>query len=128
MARAILGGCPIAFVGADFAFGRDKKFHPFDSPYDKQYDGLIPCTNVFGDRVYTWQSYFNFKSWFEFIAMGGQGNNYAKFFNCTEGGILGAYPQGNIKQIEQLPLELFVKMYDLHRNLPETKDKKMLLF
>jgi hypothetical protein len=127
-ARAVLGGCPIVYVGADFAFGYDHKFHPFDTPYDKQFSGVIPATDCYGNRVYTWQSYFNFKCWMDHIACGGQGNNPGMVINCTEGGICGAYNEGNIQQVQQMPLEVFLKIYDLHKFLPECKEKKMLLF
>lgn len=127
-ARAILGCSAIVFVGADFAFGYDKKFHPFDSPYDQQYSGLIPATDVFGNRVHTWQSYYNFKSWMEFIAMGGEGNAFGHFINATEGGILGSYPEGNIMQIQQMPLKAAINWMNLHKSLDEVIEKQMLLF
>lgn len=127
-ARAILGGSPIVYVGADFSFGYNHKFHPFDTPYDNQFSGLIPATDCFGNRVYTWNSYFNFKCWMEYIICGGQGNNPGFFINCTEGGILGSYNEGNIQQLQQMPLETFLKIYDLHKYMPECKEKKMFLF
>lgn len=128
MARAILGGGVIGFVGADFCFSYLKKFHPFDSPYDQKFAGVMPCTDIFGNRVYTWQSYYNFKNWFEFIAMGGEGNNPQLFINCTEGGILGAYPEGNIQQIQQMSLDNFIKLFGMHKALDECVQKRWLLF
>jgi hypothetical protein len=128
MARAILGGCPIAFVGADFSFSYNKKFHSWDSPYDKQFSGVVPCTDVFGNRVYTWQSYYNFKCWMEYQAMGGDGGNPQMFINCTEGGILGAYNDGNMIQIQQMGLEWFIKMYTIPKYLDGCIEKRMLLF
>jgi hypothetical protein len=124
MAKAICGANPIAFVGADFAFGYMHKFHPFDSPYDQQFHGVMPMTDVFGNRVYTWPSYAGFASWFNFIACGGQGNTSGLYVNCTEGGILGAFPNGNIKQIIQMALEEFLSAYNLHKNLPKLIDDK----
>jgi len=117
-AKAVLGANPIAFVGADFSFGYDKKFHSWDSPYDQKYDGLVPATDVFGNRVYTWPSYFGFKCWFDFICCGGQGGNPGVYINCTEGGILGAYPEGNIRQITQSSLKEFLDAYNMHKLLP----------
>lgn len=122
-AKAILGSGPIAFVGADFCFGYDKKFHSWDSPYDQQYSGLIPCTDIYGNRRYTWPSYFNFKCWFEYIACGGKGNQPGMYYNCTEGGILGAYPEGNIRQITQMSLKEFLFVYNVHKMLPELYEK-----
>lgn len=129
-ARAILGCPTIALVGADMCFSRDKKFHPFDSPYDNQFAGVIPWTNIYGDRVWTWRSYLNFKFWFDFIACGGRGNNPIALYNCTEGGILGAYPEGNIQQINQRTLEEFLRMVNLYNKLPEAMQdhKYALLF
>jgi len=131
-ARAILGGMPIIFVGADFAFDYTHRFHPFNSPYDQQFRGVIPCTDVFGNRVHSWQSYYNFKAWFDFQAQGGQGNNPVQMINATEGGILGAYPQGNIRHIQQLALMDVLAMYKHHEMLPTlTKGepgKPVLLF
>jgi len=123
-AKAILGGCPITYVGADFSFGYDKKFHSWDSPYDKQYSGLMPCTDVFGNRRYTWASYYGFKNWFEYTACGGKGNQPGMYINCTEGGILGSYPEGNIMQIQQMTLKQFLWMYNLHKKFPEIMSKK----
>lgn len=130
MAKAVLGSSPIIFVGADFAFGYEKKFHPFDSPYDKQFSGVVPCTDVWGNRVYTWPSYYGFKCWFEHVALGGLGNTPGTYINCTEGGILGAYPQGNIMQIRQRCLKDVLGEYNLHKILPDLlkKDRPMLLY
>jgi hypothetical protein len=102
--RAILGASVPIFIGADFAFDYTHKFHAWDSQYDSKFSGVIPATDVFGNRVFTWPSYFNFKCWFEYIAMGGSGGNNQLWINATEGGILGAYPEGNIQQIRQLDL------------------------
>ncbi len=130
MARAISGANPIALIGADFSFSPKKKFHSWDSPYDKMFSGVIPVTDIFGNRVFTWQSYYNFAKWFEFIALGGRGGHPSLFYNCTEGGILGAYPNGNIKQIIQMPLSHFLHSYDHHKSQKEMQDQNstMLLF
>ena len=117
-ARAILGGMPIVFIGADFSFSYMHKFHSFDTPYDQQFSGVIPCTDIFGNRVYTWQSYYNFKCWFDSQSMGGQGNMPVQFINCTEGGILGAYMTGNIRSIQQMSLNDFFVMYNHHKMVP----------
>lgn len=118
---AYIFGCnPVAMVGADFSFDYMQKFHSWDSPYDAQFSGLIPVTNVFGHRVHTWVSYFNFKNWFEFQSMGGQGQCHGKqIINCTEGGILGSYPEGNIQSIKQLRLFDFLDGYTRHEKLGE---------
>ena len=117
-AKAILGGSDIVFIGADFAFDYSNKFHGWKSPYDKQFSGVIPVTDVFGNRVWTWASYFNFKCYMDFVAGGGKGGNPQSFINCTEGGILGAYPEGNIQQIKQMSLKECLTVYNMHKNMP----------
>jgi Protein of unknown function DUF115 len=117
MARAVLGACPIAFIGADFSFSQKKKFHAWDSPYDQQFTGVIPAVDVFGNRCFTWPSYYNFAKWFEFIAMGGQGNNMHMMYNCTEGGILGSYPNGNLRNVQQMSLAEFLHCFNQHKTL-----------
>jgi len=113
-AKAILGAGPIIMVGADFSFGYDHKFHSWDSHYDQQFSGLKDCVDIFGNRVFTWPSYFGFKCWFDFMAMGGTGRNPHIFINATEGGILGAYPEGNIKQILQIDLYNALRIFTMH--------------
>lgn len=130
MAKSILGSNPIAFIGADFSFGYTKKFHPFDSPYDSKFAGVIPCTDVFGNRVYTWPSYNNFAQWFIYQTMGGKGNNPGMWYNCTEGGILGSYPEGNVRTIEQMSLKKFLYCYNMHKLMPDLllQENPQLLF
>lgn len=109
IAKAILGANPIVFVGGDFSFSYSKKFHAWDSKYDANLGQVIYATDVFGNRVKTWQSYYNFKCWFEsrFCSVPGI------YINATEGGILGAYPDGNIEQIKQMALSDVIRMYSV---------------
>lgn len=116
-ARAVLGSGPTIFIGADFSFSYDHKFHSWNSRYDAQFQGLIPCTDIFGNRVFTWPSYYNFKCWFDCQACGGQGQQPQMFINATEGGIFGAYPTGNIRQVIQLSLDDALKMFTVHTHL-----------
>jgi hypothetical protein len=111
--RAILAGGTMIFIGADFSFSYDQHFHSWDSPYDDKFAGLTPWIDVFGNKVQSWGSYINFKHWFDFIACGGKGGAVQNFINCTEGGILGAYPQGNIRQITQMTLREALYMHNL---------------
>lgn len=128
-AKAILGANPIAFVGADFCFSYDKKFHAWDSKYDAKLGYVLKANDVYGNKVLTWQSYANFKSWFDYIALTVPGI----YINCTEGGTFGAYPDGNIMAIKQQPLLDFIEMYTMHDALrvscenPGT-EQKVLLF
>ena len=118
MSRAILGCTPSVFVGADFSFAYNQKFHPFNSPYDSKFSGVIPRVDVYGNRVATWQSYANFADWFLFQSQGGKGNNPTFFINCTEGGILGSSPNGNINTIKQMPLKALLYSYNMSNSLP----------
>lgn len=122
--RAVLGCMPIVFVGADFSFDYMHKFHSYDTPYDEQFKGIVPMTDVFGNRVFTWPSYAGFANWFMFQSMGGVGKHPIQFINCTEGGILGSFPQGNIRQIQQLALADFLHGIKHFNKLPEVKKNR----
>lgn len=109
IAKAIMGANPIVFVGADFSFSYTNKFHGWDSKYDANIGNVMLVTDVFGHRVKTWQSYYGFKCWIESVVCKVPGI----YINATEGGILGAYPEGNIEQIKQMGLEDVITMYSL---------------
>ena len=113
LAKGIMGSNPIAFVGADFAFGYDKKFHAWDSKYDKSLGYVIKACDVYGNKVLTWQSYSNFKAWFDYIACKVPGI----YINCTEGGTFGSYPDGNIMAVKQMDLSQFFEMYRLYKEI-----------
>ncbi len=137
-AKAILGVHRVAMVGADFSFGYDKKhFHPWDSKYDSKLGHFIPQTDVFGVKVPTWPSYRNFKNWFEYLAckIPDPNGNFSSgwLVNCSEGGCLGSYPEGNIRQIPQLPLSSFIAELNMCEDIKECVDNpgddiKRLLF
>ncbi len=109
IAKAILGCNPLAFIGADFCFSYSDKFHGWDSKYDKDLGHYVRATDVFGNSVKTWQSYANFKCWFDSIAMRVPGT----WINCSEGGTFGSYPQGNIRAVQQMDLKDFIGVYSL---------------
>lgn len=113
--RAFLGCCPTAFVGADFCFGYDKRFHAWDSKYDKNLGYVIKGVDVYGNKRLSWQSYMNFKGWFEAIAAQSQ----QIFINCTEGGCFGSYPEGNWVGIKQTKLAKFLFMYRMHEEVAD---------
>jgi hypothetical protein len=127
--KGILGANPIAFVGADFAFGYDRKFHAWDSKYDGNLGNVVKMTDVYGNKVLSWRSYENFKYWFDYAAVKLPGLN----INCTEGGTLGAYPEGNIAAINQMELDRFFEMYSMHELTraqcedPEIKEVNLLI-
>lgn len=115
IAKGILGANPISFVGADFSFSYEKKFHAWNSKYDKSLGYVLKAVDVYGNKVLTWQSYHNFKSWFDYVACQVPGI----YVNCTEGGTFGAYPDGNIMAVRQMPLKDFLGMYRLHDMLKD---------
>lgn len=99
-AKGFLGCEKIIFTGADFSFSGMNKFHSWDSKYDAKLGHCLRVTDIFGNKVNTWQSYYNFKQWFDQVAITAPGT----YVNATEGGCLGAYDIGNIKQIQQTTL------------------------
>lgn len=128
IAKAVFGCNPIAFMGADFSFSYMNKFHGWDSKYDKDLGHVVRMTDVYGNSVKSWQSYANFKSWFDFIAMRVPGH----WINCTEGGTFGAYPGGNIRAVQQMDLKDFLRIYTMSEEIreqcenPATDTKKIL--
>ena len=128
IARGFLGCGTIAFVGADFCFSYDNKFHGWDSKYDKDLGVVIKLTDVFGNKRLTWQSYANFKGWFEQLST----ETPQIFINCSEGGCFGAFPEGNVSSIQQMKLSRFLFMHRMHEELhdqmttPEISEQKIL--
>ena len=113
IARGIFAANPIIFLGADFSFSYDKKFHAWDSKYDATLGDTIRVSDIFGNKVHTWQSYLNFKAWFDHVAIVSNGI----FINATEGGIFGAYENGNIQHVTQLTFKQVLDMYSRHENV-----------
>ncbi len=128
IAKAIFGCNPLIFMGADFSFSYTDKFHGWDSKYDKNLGSYLRTVDVFGNSVKTWQSYHNFKAWFDWVAMTVPG----LYLNCTEGGTFGAYPGGNIRDLIQMPIKDCLRMYGLSDETkeqclnPELSTKKIL--
>ena len=128
IAKAIFGCNPIAFVGADFCFSYDNRFHPQPSQYDGKLGGYLKVTDVFGNMVRTWQSYNNFKKWFDYIAQTVPGI----YINCSEGGTFGAYYNGNIQDVIQMPLVKFLEGFTLFEHIrsqcenPESNERILL--
>lgn len=117
IAKAFFGSNPIAFMGADFCFshntGEGRKFHSWNSKYDAKIGSVMFGSDVFGNRVLSWPSYRNFKCWFDWVSLQIPGI----YYNCTEGGMLGAYPEGNIMSIRQSTLKDFLSMYNMNEVL-----------
>lgn len=128
IARAFLGCGVLGFIGADFSFSYEKKFHSWNSKYDAKLGHVLKAVDIYGNRVLTWQSYHNFKTWFDYIAQQVDG----VYINCTEGGTFGAYPEGNIMAVKQMELAAFIRMFQISDELkdqaetPETAVRKIL--
>lgn len=84
--------------------------------------------DVFGMPRKTWQSYHQFKSWFDHRCMTVPG----LYINATEGGTLGAYPEGNVDQILQKSLKEVIQMYSLSEevraNFETVTEERKILF
>lgn len=128
ISKAWLGASVVSFIGADFCFSYDKKFHAWNSKYDESLGHVMRVRDVYGLPVYTWKSYHNFKGWFEFVSMTVPG----LYFNCSEGGTLGAYDTGNLRSIIQMPLQQFIRQMNMFDEIgdqardPKIKEKKLL--
>lgn len=132
IAKAIFGGNPIVFIGADFSFANynvDKPmFHAWDSQYDKDVGVTIPMVDIFGNSVKSWPSYANFKAWFDYICTVVPGI----WINCTEGGTLGAYREGVLMSVKPMDLADCLRMYEMYDEMreqcedPATENKKLL--
>ena len=133
IAKGFMGANPVVFVGADFSFDNydiDKpRFHPWDSSYDEKMGNCVRLVDVYGNAVPSWPSYAGFKSWFDHIA---SAVCPGLWFNCTEGGCLGAYPEGNISAFKTMDLADFYRMYFMNDEMeeqaknPATEERKLL--
>lgn len=129
IAKAIFGCYTVAFLGANFAFSYKDKFHGWDSKYDKSLGSYIKTVDVYGIPVKTWPSYANFKAYFDHIVLTVPGI----WINCTEGGTLGATPNGNLRQCLQMDLKDFIDMVTMNRHVKESCanpliDEKKILY
>lgn len=114
-AKAYLGIWTSIFLGADLSFSYDESFYPWKTELDGKLGGYIRTPDVYGIPVKTWPSYHNFKCWFEFVAQKVPGT----YINCTEGGILGAYPNGNLREIQVMDLKDCIERFMLTNHLEE---------
>ena len=129
VAKGFLGAGAIIFIGADFSFDpANNRFHGWDSKYDRSMGYTVPMFDVFGNKVKTWQSYKNFAQFFNWMSMQVPGF----YINCSEGGCLGSFAEGNIFTIKQMDLKDCLDMYNMSRHLkdqaltPDTAIKKIL--
>lgn len=121
ISKAFFGVDRVAMLGSDFCFGYDKKsFHPWKSSYDIAGPGIVvPMTDVFGIKVPSWPSYRNFKYFFDYLSLQIPGQ---WMVNCSEGGCLGSYAEGNIKSIIQMPLCEFLAQQNMCEDIRECVD------
>lgn len=131
ISKAIFGAGASIFVGADFSFGYDRRFHSWDSKYDKNMGHCVRAVDVFGNPVLSWQSYINFREWFVYVSRQVPG----VYINATEGGCLGSYPEGNLHTIKQMDLKAAIDMFNMCDHLKDqilnpdnSEQQKILLF
>ena len=130
-AKGFLGSQTIIFIGADFSFSNEEKrtFHAWDSKYDKNIGRCMRAVDIYGNSVLTWQSYHNFKLWFDVVSQRVPGI----YINSSSAGIMGSYREGNIRQIVQMPLEKAYEMFSVHEikksqvENPEIEDRKVFI-
>lgn len=124
LAKAILGASTIVFVGADFSFGypeiselgeAEHHFHSWKSKYDAKMGKTLRVTDVYGNKIHTWPSYYAFKNFFDWVAIHVPG----EYINATEGGCLGAYPEGNIAAFKYMDLKDVLRIYKISDELKE---------
>lgn len=120
IAKFFFGCDPIIFVGADFCFDYGGSFHSYETGYDKA-GVCVPWRDVYGMPRKTWPSYLNFKFFFDHVACNVPGN----YINCSEG-LLGAYPEGNIRQFQYKSLKDALVPYVMSEKviLQDVKDPK----
>ena len=97
-AKAVLCADPILFVGVDMCFDYDNTFHSYKTQYDTL-GNYIQWWDVYGMPRKTWNSYLNFKFWFDDRVMKIPGN----YINCSEG-LLGAYREGILRHYKYISL------------------------
>jgi hypothetical protein len=99
-----LGAKKIIFCGMDFSnpFGEIHKVQYADGSTDEGtgVDAFITA-DISGRGIWTLVRMWLYKIWFENSALSMSGIEH---INATEGGILGAYPEGNLSYIKQMKL------------------------
>lgn len=115
IAKAFLGCSTTIFLGADFSFSYEEKFHAWDSGYDAELGQVLKVRDIYGIPVKTWRSYDNFKQWFCWVAQKVPG----VYINATEGGTLGAYDTGNLRHIIQMDLADCLVQFGISEHMRE---------
>lgn len=105
VAKSIFCSDTIHFVGADFCFDYNNQFHSYKTHYDTV-GHYVTWPDVWGIKRKTWQSYLGFKFWFDWVVTNVPGN----YVNCSDG-LLGSYPEGNIRQMKYMTLSEALRPY-----------------
>lgn len=127
-AKSVLGAHINIFVGADFSFGYDHRFHAWDSKYDANMGKYLRVTDIFGIKVPTWPSYYGFKAYFDSVPQRIDG----LYYNCSEGGCLGAYDAGNLSIFRYMDLKDCLTSLNINKEIseqmarPDAEPKKLL--
>lgn len=127
-AKAILGVWSTIFVGADFSFGYDHKFHAWDSKYDQNLGEYMLTTDIYGIRVPTWGTYWGFKNYFDSVSLRIPGH----YVNSSEGGCLGSYPTGNLSSFKYIDLKDAIRQFNVNSEIennllnPDSDEKKLV--
>lgn len=120
IAKEILGSSDMIFVGFDYAF-LDGKFYPSDKEIDNPSvpaEARNSVANILGMPVETVPSYFMFKSMIDQIVWGYKmADPKISYINATEGGILGAYPQGNLVCFDYMALDDAIRLVTAQREV-----------
>lgn len=107
-ARVLMCSPTIIYVGMDFCFSYDNHWHSYPTEtYDKVGQYVIH-PDVFGIPRKTWNSYVNFKFFFDHIAKTVPGI----WINASEG-LLGAYLGGNLKHYKYMTLKEAITMHKM---------------
>lgn len=127
--KAVLGSSATIFVGADFSFGYNHKFHAWNSKYDASMGRTIRVTDIYGIKVDTWPSYWGFKNYFDSVSLRIPGI----YYNCTEGGCLGSYPEGNLSSFKYMDLKECLGVFNANIQIAgqmtdPAHEPKMLLY
>lgn len=108
IAKVLMGANPIIWVGCNYSFSYDRRFHPWKTAGMKM-GNVTRCMDIYGNSVPSWQSYINFARFLHYLACTIPGT----YINASEEGILGAYPEGLIKQIAQKPLGYVIEEFNM---------------
>lgn len=106
VAKSVLCSDPIILVGMDCCFDYDNTFHAYKTHYDTV-GNYVPWPDIYGIPRKTWQSYLNFKYWWDDRVMNIPGN----YINASDG-LLGAYPGGNLRHYKYMSLDRALAVYE----------------